>query len=406
MDKYIKRELYLEKLRIGRDDTGIIKIITGMRRTGKSVLMKQYIQELLDTGTEENDVHFFDFESYEGQKIKTYEKLNEILEKTVSQDHTSYVFFDEIQNVDKWELSISALSRSGTADIYITGSNSEMLSSQLATHLSGRHIQIEVFPLSLKEFVELNGYSDLDKAFSDYLAYGGLPAVDPERGLGYARDYLKGVYSTVIIEDVLRHVRAVNPSKVEAIAKFLFSNIGNETNTSKIASSTKFGTNTVDGYLSAMAEAFLFSYCPRYDIAGKKLLNTNGKYYATDIGLRNAVLGLSAGTDISRPLENIVYLELRRKGYDVQVGSYRDKEIDFIARKNDVIEYFQICQTLMSEGTRERETRSLLGPKDNYMKTILTLDRFGLGDESGIKIRNVLDWLMERWVPRLSDGDH
>jgi hypothetical protein len=191
-------------------------------------------------------------------------------------------------------------------------------------------------------------------------------------------------------------VNVRDPSKVRAIARFLFSNIGNITNKASIAKETGLSESTVGMYLDAMEEAFLVLQCNRYDAVGKKLLRTNSKYYVMDLGLRKAALDLAAGTDLSRPLENVVYVELLRRGYKVRVGSYRDSEVDFIASRDGEIEYYQVCQTLMTDGTRERETRALMRPADSYPKTVLTLDRFGLGNDNGIMIRNVVDWLLER----------
>ena len=329
------------------------------------------------------------------QTIRNSEQLNALIIDRVPRDRLSYVFFDEIQNVDGWEASLAGLVAMGSCDVYVTGSNSDLLSSELATRISGRHVEIKVFPLSLREFMTLHGYEDGDEAFTDYLSYGGLPAVDPERGERYAKDYLQAVYSTVVINDVLRHVNASDPSKVESIIRFLYSNIGNLTNTATIAKELGMNDPTVSHYIEAMKEAFLILPCQRYDMVGKKLLKTNGKYYVTDLGMRGAVLGLTAGRDISKPLENLVYVELLRRGYDVRIGSYRDAEIDFIASRYDDIEYIQVCQRLSSEETVARETRPLLRPKDNYTKTILTLDRYGLGDEKGINVVNAVDWMLE-----------
>ena len=194
---------------------------------------------------------------------------------------------------------------------------------------------------------------------------------------------------------MLRHVNVSDPTKVEDIARYLYANIGNITSKASVAKSTGIPESTVGIYMKAMEEAFLILPCDRYDMVGKKLFATIGKYYVTDLGMRKAVLNITAGTDISKPLENLVYVELLRKGYDVRVGCYRDSEVDFLAVRYDIMEYFQVCQTLMSDDTRKREIKPLMRPKDNYPKTILTLDRLGLGNENGIQIRNVLDWLME-----------
>jgi predicted AAA+ superfamily ATPase len=365
-----------------------------MRRCGKSVLLHLYYEELIRTGVPKENIIQMNFESFEYQGIKNKGMLNEFLSERIKTDDLHYVLLDEIQNVEGWELTLSGLVSMGNCDVYVTGSNSDMLSSELATRVSGRHVEIRVFPLSLSEFMEMHGYSDAEKAMLDYLEYGGLPGIDLSRGSRYLMDYLEGVYSTVVIKDVLRHVNVSDPAKVEAIARFLFFNIGNITNKASIAKETGLSESTVGMYMDAMEEAFLILQCNRYDAVGKKLLRTNSKYYVMDLGIRKAALDMAAGTDIGRLLENVVFVELLRRGYKVRVGSYRDSEVDFIASKDGGIEYYQVCQTLMTEGTKERETRSLMRPADNYPKTVLTLDRFGLGDDKGIAIRNVVDWLM------------
>lgn len=395
MEEYLIRESYLAKIRAGRDDTDVIKVITGMRRCGKSVLLEQYADELRNTGVPDDRIIFINFEMFEYQWIKTSEQLNDFLCQKMDPEHTMYILMDEIQDVRDWELTLSALNAAGNCDVYVTGSNSDLLSSHLATHISGRHVEIKVFPLSFSEYIEMHAYSDRDSAFIEYMEYGGLPGVDPSRDRRYTQDYLCGVYNTVVVKDVLRHVKVSDPTKVESIVRFLYSNIGNISSKASIAEGTGIPESTVGIYLKAMEDAYLIMPCDRYDMVGKKLLSTNGKYYVNDLGMRKAVLNITAGTDMSRPLENLVYIELLRRGYDVRVGSYRDSEIDFMAYRYDSMEYYQVCQTMLSEDTRDREIRPLVKPRDNFPKTILTLDRFGLGNENGIRVRNVLDWLLE-----------
>lgn len=395
MEEYLIRESYLAKIRAGRDDTDVIKVITGMRRCGKSVLLEQYADELRNAGVPDDRIIFINFERFEYQWIKTNEQLNDFLCQKMDPEHTMYILMDEIQDVRDWELTLSALNAAGNCDVYVTGSNSDLLSSHLATHISGRHVEIKVFPLSFSEYIEMHAYSDRDSAFIEYMEYGGLPGVDPSRDRRYTQDYLCGVYNTVVVKDVLRHVKVSDPTKVESIVRFLYSNIGNISSKASIAEGTGIPESTVGIYLKAMEDAYLIMPCDRYDMVGKKLLSTNGKYYVNDLGMRKAVLNITAGTDMSRPLENLVYIELLRRGYDVRVGSYRDSEIDFMAYRYDSMEYYQVCQTMLSEDTRDREIRPLVKPRDNFPKTILTLDRFGLGNENGIRVRNVLDWLLE-----------
>lgn len=392
MEGYLIREPYLRKIRAGRDDTDVIKVITGMRRCGKSVLLEQYADELRQSGIPEDRITFVNFESFEYQNIRDSSQLNALLQERIVPGCINYILLDEIQNVGSWELSLSALNAAKNCDVYITGSNSDLLSSQLATHISGRHAEIRVFPLSLGEFMELHGVADRENAMSEYLEFGGLPGIDLSRDRRYMRDYLQGVYSTILVKDVLRRTNVGDPEKVETIVRFLFSNITSKTS---VAKGTGISESTVSAYLKAMEDAFLILPCDRYDMVGRKLLSTNGKYYAADLGLRKAVLNVAAGTDISRPLENAVYLELLRRGYDVRAGSYRDSEVDFLASKYGPVGYFQVSQTVMSPETKDREFRPLKRPKDNYPKTVLTLDRFGLGNEDGIQVKNLIDWLLD-----------
>ncbi len=391
---YLVRERYLNLLRAGRGAVHVVKVITGMRRSGKTVLMQMYVDELKATGVPESDIVYMNLESLEYQGMDK-DALNSILRSRMAPGRLTYILLDEIQAVEGWEMTLAGLDAAGCCDVYVTGSNSDMLSSALATHISGRHVEIEVLPFSFEEFVRFHDIKDRREAFSEYLMYGGLPGVDPPRGSRFAADYLQGVYSTVLVKDVLRVSKVGDPAKIDAIIKFIFSNIGNVTNISRISKDVGIPESTVSLYMRALEEALLVMPCDRYDAVGRRLLKTNRKYYVSDIGLRSAVLGMAAGTDISRPLENIVYLELRRRGYRLMVQSYRDAEIDFVASRNDSIEYFQVCQTLASEGTRASEVKALLHPEDNYPKTVLTLDEYGLGIQDGVRIANLLDWLLE-----------
>jgi len=395
MKDYLIRRRYLDKIGAGRDDCDVIKVITGIRRSGKSVLMKLYRDELIASGVSESDIIYIDFESFEGRKIKTSEQLDEQIVPKIPRDRTCYVMFDEIQNVDGWELTLSSLNSAGNCDVYVTGSNYKMLSSDLATHIAGRYVEIKVFPLSMKEFSVKNGYSNKDEALSDYIRYGGMPGIDPSKGWEFCKNQLEGMFNTVMIKDVQKHEGLVDSDNISSIAHFIQANIGNITNNSIIAKDLKLGVNTVDRYISSMLNAFLFYRCPKYDMVGRKILKTNGKYYVTDLGMRNAELGMTTGCDISRPLENIVFLELILRGYDVRVGCYHDSEVDFIASKDGVIEYYQVCQTMLSEDTMARELRPLEKTRDGYSKKILTLDKIGLGNHNGIQIVNLADWLME-----------
>ena len=390
----IRREQYLEELREGRSDKDVVKVVTGMRRCGKSTLLEQFKGDLLDSGVPEEDIIHLNLESFEGQGYTTYKELNEMLESRVPTDRDSYILLDEIQNVEGWEKSVAALCTIEMCDVYLTGSNSSMLSTELSTHISGRYIEIDMLPFSFKEYIQLHSGSDVNKLFSDYLRYGSLPEVDPAKGERFCQSYIEGVFNTVLVKDILSRVKTDDVRRITSIARFLYSNIGNTTNIAAISKGSGISPVTSDRYVTEMENALLFYHSERYDIVGKRLLQTNGKYYASDLGMRNVVLKGAKGTDVSRPLENVVFLELIRRGYTVRTGSYRDLEVDFTALKGGSTEYYQVTLTMMSEDTRTRELRPLEDIRDNYSKTILTLDRFGLGSENGIRIVNVIDWLL------------
>ena len=255
---------------------------------------------------------------------------------------------------------------------------------------------MKVLPLSFSEYLELHPSDDKDSRFRDYLRYGGLPVVNPDSDRTFIEGLLEGIFNTVLVKDVLYRLKTDDVSKITAIAKFLYSNIGNITNIDNIATETGISNPTVSKYVEEMSKAFLFYYAEKYDIVGKKILKTNGKFYASDLGMRNVIIGLGLARDISKPLENVVFMELLRRGYEVRIGSYRDWEVDFTAIGPDGVEYYQICETMLSDDTYKRESRPFKAIKDNCPKTILTLDQFGLGSDDGIKIVNLVDWLLDK----------
>ncbi|MDR3205667.1 MAG: ATP-binding protein [Candidatus Methanoplasma sp.] len=395
MVKIVRRTRYLELLHAGKDAAGVVKVVTGMRRCGKSTLLDQYMDDLRNSGVSDDEIFFLNFDALEGQEVKTSADLNRLIGEKIPKDRPTYVFLDEIQNVEGWEKSIAALCTMKNCDVYITGSNSKLLSTELTTHISGRFVEIRMLPLSFKEYLELHPSDDLDLRFREYLRFGSLPEADPERGERFCDGYLEGTFNTVLVEDILARLKTDDVSKIKSISRFLYSNIGNTTNVANIAKGAGVSPSTANKYIDKMEEALLFYHAEKYDIVGKELLNTNGKYYASDLGLRNSALKGARGTDISRPLENVVFLELIRRGYTVRVGCFRDYEVDFTALRGDGAEYYQVSMTLMSERTKERELRPLNGIRDNFRKTIITMDRLGLGSENGIEIVNLYDWLLE-----------
>ncbi|MDR3283204.1 MAG: ATP-binding protein [Candidatus Methanoplasma sp.] len=392
----IRRTQYLEMLHRGRGVTDVVKVVTGMRRSGKSTLLEQYASDLLESGVPKDAIVSINFEDFEGRKIRNCEDLDAFVRKTIRSDRITHLFLDEIQNVEGWEKTVASALNTKRCDLYITGSNSKMLSSELSTHIAGRYVEVKMLPLSFKEYLEMHPSSDREGRFGEYLRFGSLPEVDPSRGERFCDSQLEGIFNTVLVNDVLGRMGSSDSGKLKDIARFLYSNVGNLTNVDTVAKAAGVGNVTAGRYMRGLEEALLIYGAERYDIAGKRLLKTNGKYYASDLGMRNFALRGVGGTDISRPLENIVFLELVRRGYLVRVGSFRDSEVDFTAFMDGRTEYYQVTLTMMADETRARELRPLNGIRDNYRKTVLTMDRLGLGSENGIDIVNVLDWLAGR----------
>ena len=395
--KFVVRKGYLDLLKTAKDKTDLIKVITGVRRCGKSTLMDQFMLYLKEQGVPGSNIMHFDLESIECRDIS---KGSQIIDLVVSgrAPGMNYIFIDEVQRLDGWEECLNRLGNEADLDVYVTGSNAFILSSELRTYLTGREFEVKMLPLSFKEFLELNpadAVNDVSRRFMDYITWGGMPAVDMRSGDRYNRQLLQGIFGDIVFKDITTRLPdKVDTLKLRATASFLFSNVGNPTNTSKMAQGAGVDIKTMDSYLVGFLESYMFYFAQRYDIIGGKLLNSMGKYYAVDTGMRNAVLENAAGDDISRPVENIVYLELLRRGYTVTVGSYRDKEVDFTAMRDGEIELYQVALTVMDDQTFERERRSLVDMKNGYRKTILTLDRIRRDPGNGVKHQNIIDWLL------------
>jgi predicted AAA+ superfamily ATPase len=395
-DGKVLREEYLERLRGGKDVTHTAKIVTGMRRSGKSVLMLQYMEELKNSGISGDRIFYFDLESKEYENVGDSKDLNAVIASKMAAKERVYVFLDEIQKVTGWEKTVNSLMADYDADIYITGSNAFLLSSELATYMSGRYIEIKLLPLSFKEYLELHPTNDrknIDARFTEYMQYGALPIIDPDtEDKEFIKGQTEGVYNTVLVKDVIKRLKPKSVSDLEAVSKYLYSNVGNLTNTLNISKHSGITSMTVKSYVNALEDAYLFYKVYRYDIKGKKILRSSEKYYASDTGLRNVVLG--GISDTGRLLENVVFLELKRRGYDVTVGSYRDHEIDFTAQKWNKTEYFQVTESLIFTFNAEREIRSLDSVNDHCQKTILSLDKLLKSPGNGIRHLNVIDWLL------------
>ena len=408
MNVMVERKEYLDRLWAWKDEQQI-KVVTGIRRCGKSVLLEQYQQRLLSAGVTPEQIISINFEDLDYEQLKDYTELYRFIKTRLCAGRMTYIFLDEIQNVPSFEKVVDSLYIKDNVDIYITGSNAYMLSSELATLLSGRYVEVSMLPLSFREYSSLTGLTG-ESAFDEYMKTGGIPYVAVmERSDDKVDQYLEGIYNTVIVKDIeerqSRKEKEVGKRKItdiallKTIARYLASVIGSPVSTKSvtdylISSGRKISQNTVNDYIEALTETFLFYPVERFDIVGKQLLKVNKKLYMVDMGLRNHILPRKR-YDLGFTIENIVYLELLRRGYKVNVGRYGTTEVDFVAQKQGIITYYQITADMTSEETFDREMRPLRNIRDNYEKFVLTLDRFSSGNYDGIKVVNVIDWLLD-----------
>lgn len=404
----IERKNYLEKL-IAWKDEKVIKVVTGIRRCGKSTLLDLYKEYLKKNGAEDGQIVAVNFEDLENEALQDYKALYAYLSGSLRRGKMTYIFLDEIQKVEGFEKVVDSLYIKENVDVYITGSNSWLLSGELATLLSGRYIEIKMLPFSFAEFYASRGGGDADRLFADYMANGSFPYIATmDRTKEKIDMYLEGIYNTVIVKDIEeRQNRKENDpnrrkvsdiSLLKNISKFLANSIGSPISVKRIAdyitsSGRKVSQNTIDGYIEALVQAYVFYQAERYDVEGKQLLKQNGKFYIVDLGLRRYLLP-KREYDLGYSLENVVYLELLRRGYEVHVGKMGQTEVDFVAKKDDVISYYQITASLMEQTTFERKIKPLKRINDNYPKRILTLERFTLGNYEGIEVLNAVDWLL------------
>ena len=404
----IQRKEFLNEL-IKWKNEKVIKVITGMRRAGKSTLLMQYQDYLRQSRVEENRIVSINFEELEYEELCDYRKLYDYIKDRLIEGKTTYIFLDEIQKVKDFEKVIDSIYVKSGTDIYITGSNAYFLSGNLATYLTGRYVEILVLPFSFKEYKEVVN-KDNEGAFSDYMKYGGLPFLTlMEKDIDKAYTYLEGIYNTVIVKDIEDRInlqitdsdkrKIYDISLLKLIAKYLASVVGSSVSVRGItnyivSSGRKVSQNTVSDYVEALKEAFIFYEVSRFDIVGKQILSSNKKYYIVDLGLRNYILPRKS-YDLGFSVENIVYFELLRRGYNVNIGKQDKEEVDFIAVKNGIITYIQVTADMKAKETFEREIRPLNMIKDNYKKIILTLDKFTLGDYAGIQVKNLIEWLLE-----------
>jgi len=392
----VQRKQYMEKLKKLKD-TKIIKIVTGVRRCGKSTLLLMFREYLRDRGVEDVQIVFVNFEDVANEPLLDYKKLHQYIEDRLVPGKMTYVFLDEVQNVPQYQKAVDSLFIKDYVDLYITGSSAAMLSGELATLLSGRYIEIKMLPLSFAEYFELTG-GDRRDAWRSYFQDGGFPYAATLKDNEIRKDYLTGIYNTVLLKDIVTRGRINDVPLLESVIKFLFDNIGNIVSPNKIANSlTSYGRKTtsitVESYIGALTEAFILYKASRYDIKGKQHLKSLEKYYLVDMGLRRLLLG-DAAADIGHILENIVYLELIRRGYTVSIGKVDDQEIDFIAERSGSRIYYQVSASILDPATFAREIAPLKKVNDHYPKFILSMDEIAVS-ENGIRQMNVVDFLMQ-----------
>lgn len=398
----IKRENYLSILKDFKDKQ-IIKVITGIRRCGKSTLLELFQEYLKENGVEEKQIISINFENADYEELQDRKKLHEYLKNKLVKNKKTYIFLDEIQNVPEFEKTVDSLFIDKNVDLYITGSNAYMLSSELATLLTGRYIEIKMLPLSFKEYISaFEDKTDISKKFREYLRYSSFPQsielykINPDN----IDMFLEGIYSTILFKDVMQRKGITDKNVLERVTKYIYDNIGNRTSVKNISDNIEGldknnSYNTVSNYVEALIDSYMIYKANRYDIKGKDFLKTQEKYYAIDIGLRYNMLGQKSGRDMGHIVENIVYLELLRRGYKVYIGKLDELEVDFVAKNSEETIYYQVALTTRETTTLERELTPLKKINDNYPKYILTMDEDLDADFDGIKKINVIDWLLK-----------
>lgn len=395
----INRDEYLNKL-IKFKDKDLIKVVTGIRRCGKSTLFDIYIDYLLKNGVKEDRIIRLNLEDPIYFELNSYLKLYNYVKEKINSNDMYYVFIDEVQNIPEFQKAVDGLYIQKNIDLYITGSNAYLLSGELATLLSGRYVQIKMLPLSFKEYSLALPNLSLERLYKKYISIGSFPYTLKLEDEDDVDMYLKGIYDSIILKDVMARKKFQDTQMLQSIMNFMLDNIGNIYSTNKIADTMtsngrKISVHTVESYLTSFTEAFILYKATRYDIKGKQYLKTGDKYYVSDLGLRYFLLGRK-GIDAGHILENVVYLELLRRGYDVYIGKIDEYEVDFVAINNKGIEYYQVSQTVRNEETLNKELRALDSIKDHYPKYLLTMDVDPEISYNGIRKINVLDWLLDK----------
>jgi len=407
MSELINRPEYLNQL-IQNKDVDLVKIVTGIRRCGKSSLLDLFHQHLLNHGIADSNIIHMNLESLRYRDLKDYLVFYDYVSERIAKSGKTYLIFDELQVIEHWEKAIESFRLDFDVDIYITGSNAYLLSTEFSTLLSGRYVEIHMLPLSFKEFLDFYEFApdiSIEEKFQKYLQFGGMPILREYR-FNEARNMqaLEGIYSTVILRDILQRNTQSNQGLLHKLMLFLCSNIGSITSPSSIGNvlsnegniegkGKKIASQTVEKYISMLRSAFIFYSVERYDVKGKQLLKTLGKNYIIDLGFRNMLLGYR-DADRGHIIENIVFLELIRRDYHVYIGKFKETEIDFVAEKPNDKLYIQVTESMLSPETRERELRPLQMIPDNYEKIVLSMDRNYITSYDGIKSLNLIDWLL------------
>ncbi|MEY8309684.1 ATP-binding protein [Erysipelotrichaceae bacterium 51-3] len=395
MEKLIERNEYLDKI-AGFKDKDLIKILTGVRRSGKSTLLRLYQKRLMEQGVKEEQIISVNMEDLRFEDLHDYHKLYDYICSHLVADQMNYIFIDEIQEIESFEKALNSLQLKENTDIYITGSNSRMFSGELSTRLSGRYVEIPVYPFAFAEFLQMNP-GNKEERFMQFMKTGGLPAaidLDEER----RTEYLRGIFNTVLLKDIVERRRFSDVVLLETVSRYLADNISNPTSAKRIAdyltsAGRKTTPMTIDNYLGALEDGFLVFAVSRYDLKGKRILERQEKYYFGDLGLRYFLSG-NQFRDLGRVLENVVFLELKKRGYTIHTGRAGQEEVDFMATKGDKVYYYQVCASVLDENTRERELRPFMKIQDNYPKILLTLDKIPMTDR-GIIHQNIIDFLLE-----------
>lgn len=399
MHKRIERPEYLEQL-IRFREKEVIKVVTGIRRCGKSTLFDLYCEYLVQDGVSKDQIIRVNMEDPDYHDIRDYMQLYDWIRQQMHSEKMNYILIDEVQNVPEFQKAVDGLYIKENCDVYITGSNAYLLSGELATLLAGRYVEIKMLPLSFKEYLSaLGDKTDLMLKYQNYIQNGSFPYVVQLEKKRDIHAYLEGIYTSIILKDIMARYRIADTGGLDSVIRFMFDNVGNLCSATKIANTMttagrKIAISTVENYLGALTECFILYKAGRYDVKGKQYLTTGNKYYLCDMGLRYYLLGTKRA-DLGHILENVVYLELLRRGYEVYIGKVGNAEIDFIAIGEEGEEYYQVALTVMEESTLERELAPLERIRDHNPKYLLTMDFTPLTSHNGIKQWNVLEWLMK-----------